>query len=118
MARGAITLREAAERILARAGVLETQWDPDTYVPHVLNPKGEGEYPGLKQAVGRALGGNIGKRFGFSEQRNYPTLLHAIADDVIPKTMDIHDAFTIQQDNFATARATRLLEQQLVSMFV
>jgi len=96
-----------------RTGVLHTEWNPETYVPHSLNPKGEGVFPGVKKAVGRALGGDIGKYFSFSARRSYPTLLDAIMHDVIPKTMNIHDAFTIQQDGFARARATRLLEDQL-----
>ena len=96
-----------------RVGVLHSQWNPETYVPHVLNPKGEGQYPGLRKAVGRALGGNIGKYFGYAQERNYPTLLHALMADVIPKTMNVHDAFTLQQDHFARARATRMLEDQL-----
>jgi hypothetical protein len=96
-----------------RVGVHQTLWNPETYVPHVLNPKGEGQFPGLRKAVGRALGGNMGKHFGFAQERTYPTLLHAIMNDVIPKTMNVHDAFTIQQDHFARSRATRLLEDQL-----
>jgi hypothetical protein len=96
-----------------RVGVHHSLWNPETYVPHVLNPKGEGQYPGLRKAVGRALGGNVGKYFGFAQERTYPTLLHAVMNDVIPKTMNVHDAFTIQQDHFARARATRLLEDQL-----
>ena len=107
---------QMAERTAAegkRTGALEQTWNPETYVPHVLNPKGEGEFPGLRKAVGRALGNKIGKYFGFSNHRTWPTLLHAIAGDVIPKTLNVHDAFTIQQDNFATARATRMLEAQL-----
>jgi len=101
-----------------KTGMLDTQWNDETYVPHVLHPKGEGEFPGLRKAIGQTLGGNIGKYFGFSQHRAYATLLHAIADDVIPKTMDIHDAFTVQQDNFARARATRLLEDHLRDMGV
>lgn len=96
-----------------RTGVLHSEWNPETYVPHALNPKGEGQYPGLRKAVGSILGGKIGKHFGFAQERSYPTLLHAIMNDVVPKTMNIHDAFTIQQDHFARARATRLLEDQL-----
>lgn len=96
-------------------GTLETTWNPETYVPHVLNPRGTGEFPGVRKAIGQALGGKIGKYFGFSEHRSYPTLLDAIAADVIPKTLNIHDAFTIQQDHFARARATRLLEDQLIA---
>lgn len=98
-----------------KTGVLDTEWNPETYVPHVLNRKGEGEFAGVRKAIGSAIGGRMGKHFGFSERRSYPTLLAAIADDVIPKTLNIHDAFTIQQDHFARARATRLLEKQLAT---
>jgi hypothetical protein len=96
-----------------RTGAMKTEWNPERYVPHVLNPKGEGAVATARQAVGQAMGGRIGKYFGFSQERSYPTLLHAIMHDVIPKTMNVHDAFTIQQDHFARARATRLLEDQL-----
>lgn len=96
-----------------RVGNLDATWNPETYVPHVLHPKGEGGVATPRQKMGQALGGRIGKYFGFSERRAYPTLLHAIMADVIPKTMNVHDAFTIQQDNFATSRATRLLEDTL-----
>jgi hypothetical protein len=96
-----------------RVGNLDTNWNPETYVPHVLNPKGEGTVAQPRKAVGQAMGGRIGKYFGFSNERSYPTLLDAVMNDVIPKTMNIHDAFTIQQDHFARSRATRLLEDQL-----
>lgn len=96
-----------------RTGVLHSEWNPETYVPHVLHPKGEGQLPGLRKAIGSALGGKIGKHFGFAQERAYPTLLHSIMNDVIPKTMNVHDAFTIQQDHFARSRATRLLEDEL-----
>jgi hypothetical protein len=95
-----------------RVGVHHSLWNPETYVPHVLNPKGEGQLPGLRKAVGSAMG-KIGKHFGFEQERTYETLLHAVMNDVIPRTMNIHDAFTIQQDHFARARATRLLEDQI-----
>jgi hypothetical protein len=98
-----------------RVGNLETTWNPETYVPHVLNPKGEGAVPGLRKKVGQAMGGRIGKYFGFSQERSFPTLLDAIMNGIVPKTMNIHDAFTIQQDHFARSRATRLLEDQLRS---
>jgi hypothetical protein len=96
-----------------RVGNLDATWNPETYVPHVLHPKGEGGVATPRQRMGQALGGRIGKYFGFSERRSYPTLLHAVMGDVIPKTMNVHDAFTVQQDNFATSRATRLLEDTL-----
>lgn len=96
-----------------KTGVLHSEWNNETYVPQILHPKGEGIVSTVKESAGKAMGGKIGKHFGFAERRQYPTLLHAIADDRIPKTMDIHAAFTYQQDQFATARATRLLEAEL-----
>jgi len=96
-----------------KTGALERMWNSESYVPELLNPKGEGEFPGVKKVAGQLLGGRIGKYFGFANERTYPTVLHAIMDDVIPKTLNVHDAFTVQQSHFATARATRLFEKRL-----
>jgi hypothetical protein len=59
--------------------------------------------------------GQVGKYFGFGERRSdrYPTIVHAIADGVIPKTLDPSAAFTVHTDAFARARATHLLEAHL-----
>lgn len=98
-----------------RTGALGgSRWDPDVYVPHILNAKGEGEVAQLPSTRGRAMG-KIGKYFGFAERRQdkYPTLVHAVADGLIPKTLDASAAFTIHSDQFARARATRLFTASL-----
>jgi broad specificity phosphatase PhoE len=97
-----------------KGGWLESRWQPDEYLPHLLNAKGEGEVAKLPATVGRRQG-KIGKYFGFAERRSdlYPTMVHAVADGLIPRTLDASAAFNIHADNFARARATHLLEGQL-----
>lgn len=60
--------------------------------------------------------GRIGKFFGFGERRSerYPTMVHAVADGIIPKTLDPSALFIVHADQFARARATHLLEAHLV----
>lgn len=95
-------------------GWLGSRWTPDEYMPHLLHAAGEGEVAAAPQDSVRLLG-NIGKRFQFAERRSdeYPTMLHAIADGKIPKTMDPADAFAIHGSAFARARATHLFEEQM-----
>jgi hypothetical protein len=59
------------------------------------------------------LGGKIGRRFAYAQQREYPTLLDAVANNVKPRTLDALNAFTIHGDKFATARASHLLVNEL-----
>ncbi len=98
-----------------KGGWLGSRWLPDEYVPHILNAKGKGEVAELPSTKGRSMG-EIGKYFGFAERRSdkYPTLVHAVADGVIPKTLDPSAAFVIHGENFARARATHLLQTALV----
>jgi len=97
-----------------RLGFLDSRWTEEQYNPHILNRKGEGEFATpARDRWGKALGGKVGKYFGFAERREYPSLLHAVAEGLRPKTLNAFDAFTIHGDNFATARATHLLEKQL-----
>jgi hypothetical protein len=99
-----------------RLGMLDSRWTAEQYNPHILHPQGEGEYaePGwVARQAGKALGGKMGKYFGFAERREFPTLLHAVVNNFVPKTLNALDAFTIHGDKFATARATHLLEGQL-----
>lgn len=95
-------------------GWLESRWKSDEYLPHAINPKGEGEVAKLPSTAGRAMG-KIGKYFGFGERRSdkYPTMVHAVADGLIPKTLDPSALFTIHSDQFATARATHLFEAHM-----
>lgn len=98
-----------------KIGFLESRWLPDEYLPHALNKKGEGGVAKPPSTAGRQMG-KIGKYFGFGERRSdrYPTLIHAVADGIIPKTLDPSALFTIHADGFARARATHLLEAHLV----
>lgn len=97
-----------------KGGWMGSRWLPDQYVPHILNAKGEGGVARAPSKKGRAMG-NIGKYFGFAERRDdrYPTIVHAVADGLIPKTLDPSAAFIIHGENFARARATRLFEKYL-----
>ena len=97
-----------------RLGFLDSRWTEEEYNPHILHPKYEGETAvPVSERVGKLLGGKIGRRFAFAERREYPTLLDAVADGVVPKTLNALDAFTIHGDKFATARASHLLVDHL-----
>ena len=95
-------------------GWLDSRWKSDEYVPHLLNPLGEGEVATQPSTAGR-IQGKVGKFFGFGLRRSdpYPTTLHAVMDGIIPKTLDPSPAFTVHSDSFARARATHLLEAHL-----
>jgi hypothetical protein len=95
-------------------GWLESRWLSDEYMPHLANPKGEGELPAEPSTAGRRQG-KIGKYFGFAQRRAdpYPTMVHAVADGLIPKTLDPSAAMNIHADQFARARASHMLEAEL-----
>ncbi len=95
-------------------GWLGSRWKPDEYVPHLLSEKGTGDVATPPSTAGR-IQGKIGKFFGFGERRSdrYPTVVHAVADGIVPKTLDPSAAFTVHADKFAQARATHLLEAHL-----
>jgi broad specificity phosphatase PhoE len=98
-----------------RLQMLESRWTPEQYAPHLLGRKGEGDFAQpMRDRMGRQLGGKMGKYFQFAQARDFPTALHALAHGYRPRTLNAFDAFTIHGDKFATARATRLLENQLV----
>ena len=95
---------------------LESRWSPEQYVTHLLHAPGEGDVAKPPSTEGRLMG-NIGKFFAFGQRRSdpYPTMLHAIADGLVPKTMDAASAFTIHGNDFARARATHKIEEYLQS---
>jgi hypothetical protein len=95
-------------------GWLESRWLSDEYMPHLANAKGEGELPLEPSTAGRRQG-KIGKYFGFAQRRAdpYPTMVHAVADGLIPKTLDPSAAMNIHADQFARARASHMLEAEL-----
>ena len=97
-----------------KGGWLASRWQSYEYLPHLINPKGEGEVAKLPSLTGRKQG-QIGKYFGFGQRRadQYPTMVHAVADGLIPKTLDASAAFVIHAEDFARARATHLLEAHL-----
>ena len=109
------TLAEASLVEGKNGGWLGSRWDSEVYVPHYLNAKGKGLVAEEPSTAGRVMGGQIGKFFGFAETRadQYPTLLHAIADGIVPKTMDASALFTIHGAQFARARATHVFETHL-----
>ncbi|HTB10929.1 MAG TPA: DNA translocase FtsK [Bryobacteraceae bacterium] len=103
-------------------GFLGSRWKSDEYLPHiyhepgVLGGTGEEVAPAAPQDRIN-LTGNIGKHFQFAAKRfdEYPTMLHAVMDGKVPKTMDPADAFAIHGANFARARATHLFEKHLAA---
>lgn len=102
-------------------GILDSSIGPEVYAPHMINPgeglAGEGGFdPDNYRPIndrGKLVAGKIARKFGHAMARNYPTMLHAIADGLQPRTLDIIDAFTIYGDKFATAFATRDWEEHV-----
>jgi len=85
----------------------------EEYVAHLLHPQDEEPRPMAGAAGGSAMGGKIGRNFGFANERKIPTLPHAVAMGIAPRTLNAFDAMTIHGDKFATARATRMLVERL-----
>ena len=107
-------IAEASGKEAEHRGMIPKGLDPQRYFSHLLNPKGEGEVAqSLGERIGKAMGGRLGKNYAFAAHRSYPTVLDAIADNVVPKTLNVFDAFTIHGDKFATSRATHLLLDRL-----
>jgi hypothetical protein len=115
-------LTDIARQFLAAGkakGILDSSITPEAYAPHMINPgdglAGDGEVdPASYRPInerGKLVAGKIARKFGFAKQRQYPTMLHAIADGLQPRTLDIIDAFTIYGDKFANAFATRDWEE-------
>jgi len=95
-------------------GWLASRWKPEEYMPHLLHQEGEGEVAAPPSDDLRMMG-NVGKHFQFAARRSdpYPTMLHAVANGLMPKTMDPAVAFSIHGSNFARAMATHTLEEAL-----
>ncbi len=92
-------------------GFLDSKIGNDEYISHLLQPK---EDAGKVVSKGGSLRTyKIGRRTPFSKERVYPTVLHAIANGVEPRTLNALDALTIYGDKHATAAATHLLINQL-----
>lgn len=96
-----------------KLGFIDRHVKPEEYVTHLLAPETEGGEPTLGDRVGRALGGKIGRNFPYNQQRSFPTLLDAAANNFSPRTLNALGAFHQYADKFATARATHLLIEQL-----
>ncbi len=96
-----------------KRGFLESNISSDEYVTHLLHPPELADFRPLSEKAGSLMGGKIGRRFAFSETRQYPTLLDAVAANQKPRTLNALTAFTIHADKFATSRATALLVDQL-----
>lgn len=94
-----------------KLGFLDSKIGNDEYISHLLQPK---EDAGKVVSKGGSLRTyKIGRNTPFSKERAYPTVLHAIANGVEPRTLNALDALTIYGDKHATAAATRLLINQL-----
>lgn len=96
-----------------RMGILDSSIDSDSYVTHLLHDRDTPEVTPMESAVSK-IGGKFSRRFQFAKQREYDTLLDAIADGLRPKTLNALDAFTIHGDKFATARATNMMKQEML----
>jgi hypothetical protein len=96
-----------------RLGFIDKHVKPEEYVTHLLFPEGEEGEPSKGEQMGKALGNKIGRNFPYNQQRNFPTLLEAAANNFKPRTLNAFTAFQTYGDKFATARATHLLIQQL-----
>jgi hypothetical protein len=103
-----VSLREGQ-----RLGFIEHHVSPDEHVTHLLGADEEGKPPSIADRMGKAMGGKIGLNFPFNQERNFPTILDAIAHNQRPKTIDALKAFDTYGDKFATARATHMLIEQL-----
>lgn len=108
------TIFELALLTGKKLGIIKSDITPEEYITHIFNPKDEGDTPvPLSSRVARAMGGKIGRRFAYANKRGYATVLDAVADGVLPRTLNAFDATTIYSDKFATRRATKLLENLL-----
>lgn len=97
-----------------RLGFIPRELNSERYFTHLLFPKNADTTPvPISDRLGKAVGGKIGRDYAFSQPREYRTILDAIADNVVPKTLNVFDAFSIHGDKFATARATHLLIEAL-----
>jgi len=98
-----------------RLGFIDKHVKPEEYVTHLLSYEDEDtKEPSTPEQQGRALGGKIGKNFPYNQQRNFPTLLDAAANNYRPRTLNAFAAFQTYGDKFATARATHMLIEQVV----
>jgi GNAT superfamily N-acetyltransferase len=106
-------IAEASLREGQRLGFIERHVSPDEYVTHLLQSPEDREKTPVLDTLGRAIGGKIGRNFPYNQEREFPTILDAIAHNQRPKTLDALKAFDTYGDKFATARATHMLVQQL-----
>jgi len=97
-----------------RLGFIDKHVKPEEYVTHLLEREMEEKDPSFMEQAGRALGNKIGTNFPYNQQRNFPTLLDAAANNYRPRTLNAFTAFQTYGDKFATARATHMLKQQLL----
>ncbi len=95
-------------------GFLDSNWSNEEYISHLLQPRAS-EPENLQRAKGmsKAMGNKIGRYFQFGQKRFYPTLLHAVASGLRPRTLNALDAMAIHGEKHARAAATQLLINQL-----
>jgi hypothetical protein len=94
-----------------KLGFLDSNIKNDEYISHLLQPKEDAGKVVSKRGNLRTY--KIGRDTPFSKERTYPTVLHAIANGVEPRTLNALDALTIYGDKHATAAATHILIKQL-----
>jgi hypothetical protein len=92
------------------AGTLDSNVDPNEYITHLLQPK----EPRAVKATGSGLRYTKWSRnTPFSKSRAYPTVLHAVADGVEPRTLNAFDALSIYGERHGTAIGMRTLVNTL-----
>ncbi|MEI9975059.1 MAG: hypothetical protein WDO73_25215 [Ignavibacteriota bacterium] len=112
---------DAADRVLTQyftqhldegkdLGFIQSSVGNDEYITHLLQPRTAEDEAAKRMARGPRLGP---RRFKFAKQRYYPTVLHAIANGLKPRTLNAFDALAIYGDRYATTKAARVLIDQL-----
>ena len=97
-------LREGRE-----LGFLDSKIPNEEYITHLLQPSMQ-----QPSKIEQLLRGKFGpKRFKFSKQRFYPTMLHAVVGGARVRTLDALDALGVYGEKYATTAAYHLLVDTL-----
>lgn len=100
-------------------GFLDSKIDNDAYITHIgLGQAMDVERPGIIQRMldfgTKGQGPGVGpRRFKFAQKRDIPTVLHAIAYGVRPRTLNALTAMTIYGDQFARTAAAHIMMREL-----
>ena len=80
-----------------------------TYIPPLYRPRVD-----LGESAKGMLRGKLGpRRFRYATQRFHPTVLHAVAAGIKPKTLNAFDALSVYGDRFAATAAYHILKNTL-----